>query len=490
MRKGIMDNLTVGNYYIEDGQNHECCSLTDLIFRNVDYSQYNQTISFYRTDFSRSSFYNCKFNRNQFGRADFIDVYITNTEFNCVDFGSCLLKNALFENVKFVSNNYHGIAIQYSCFKNCIFRDEDFITNMYQSEFVECTFVNCTFHKSSLDLNTFTNCIFTEVDMSECIAENLRFDTCSLHDIYLGANLWTTYLYRNTDLYGFGFKYRGQFVDIWNGSAEEFIKALISRRLYFEYLNVLIISDLSYSYNLLEEFKRIMPEVLVLPAQQRRSTLVKILDMLLFYKNYLKIPFDKYLSLINYFDEVDWKNISFDEQLIYESKLFKIKKTIEQLDYDLNYIKSIPLHSMCVSRFHLNCDNENEALAYLEGSFNMANHFYNDLYEKPLFTVITKEKGSIVLTIASAAALALLVSYIAKKVMHNLFSIQIENSIKKRFIKEIFDTNTDLTAVKRSCALAQKYSFLPTEDDSKKINELSSELTKGEILDIILNFLF
>ena len=60
--------------------------------------------------------------------------------------------------------------------------------------------------------------------------------------------------------------------------------------------------------------------------------------MLLFYKNYLKIPFDKYLSLINYFDEVDWKNISFDEQLIYESKLFKIKKTIEQLDYDLNYI--------------------------------------------------------------------------------------------------------------------------------------------------------
>lgn len=485
-----MDSLDRINLFFEDGQNHECCGLTDLIFKDIDYTQFSQAVSFFRSDFSRSKFYSCTFNRNSFGRADFIDVYLKNVEFDSVDFGSCLIKNALLEKVMFTRNHYRGVAIQYTCFKKCVFRDEDFITNMYHCDFYECTFINCTFKKSSLDSNEFTNCEFIKVDLSECIAENLRFDNCSLRDVFLGASLWTTYLYRNTDIHSFGFKYRGQIVDIWNGSSKDFINTLLQKKLYFEYINSIIIGDLVPSHGLSKEIERLYPNILSQSSQLRKSTIIKILDMLLFYRNYYKIPFGEYLTIYSFFAQTSWEGLPFEEVLIYDAKLYKIRKSLEQLNFDLAYIKGFPSDAICISKFHINCDDAAVALEYLETAFNIANQdICDEAYAKPLIKVIQEEKGSVILTIASAATLALLVSYVAKKVMHNVFSIQIENGIKKQIVKRLEAESTDLTEIKKSCALAQKINFLPTERDTEQINRLSSELTKGEILDIILNFL-
>ena len=488
-----MDELTCVKYYEENGQNHESCDLSNIVFKDLDYRKIENTISFFRSDFSRSRFYDCYFIRNIFGRADFIDVYLKNTDFDSVDFGSCLIKNALLERVMFKSNNYHGVAIQYTYFKKCVFRDEDFITNMYHCEFHECTFINCTFKKSSLDCNTFSNCEFIKVDMSECIAENLKFDSCSLVDVYLCANLWTTYLYKNTDIYRFGFKYRGENVAIWQGSAKKFVKNLKKDKLYFEYLNALIIGDLIPSCGIAKELELLFHSIISLPSQIRKSTLVKILDMVLFYRNYSKIPFADYLSIYTFFANVTWgEDIPFEETLVYDAKLYKIRKIIEQLDFDNSYIIKLPLDVTCISKFHIDSEDSTAALSYLENVFDIANQeICGNAFSKPLFKVIKEEKGSIVLTIASAALLVLLVSYAAKKAMHNVFSIQVENSIKKKAIKLISSSdNLDLDSIKKSCALAQKYDLLPNENDAKQIDHLSSELVKGKILDIILNFLF
>lgn len=486
-----MDGVEKSNLYMENGQEHECCSFTDSVFKDLDYSQYKDPISFFRSDFSRSRFYSCTFNRNSFGRADFIDVLIKNTEFDSVDFGSCLLKNALLEKVIFSRNSYRGIAIQYSCFRKCVFRDEDFITNMYHCEFHECTFINCTYKKSSLDSNTFSNCEFIKVDMSECIAENLKFRSCSLRDVFLGANLWTTYLYRDTDIYSFGFKYRGKQVDIWNGNPALFIGRLLQKQLFFEYFNVLIIGDLVPEYGFACEFERLFPQIMTLSTPQRKRTIIKILDMLLFYQNYQKLPIGEYLSVYAYLHQMNWGDTPFDEVLIYNARLFKIQKSMEQLDFDLSYIRSFPSDAICISKYHINCDDATIAREYLENAFNSANHLLcGDVYSQPLIKVINEEKGSVILTIASAAVLALLVSYVAKKVMHNLHSIQIEHGIKKQILKSLTGGGADISDIKKSCALAQKLDLLPNEKDSEHINRLSSELTKGEVLEIILNFLF
>ena len=485
-----MDELEKMNTFFENGQNHECSCLTDFVFKNIDYTQFNIPVSFFRSDFSRSKFYSCTFYRNSFGRADFIDVYFENVEFNSADFGSCLIKNALLENVKFTCNHYRGVAIQYTYFKNCVFRNEDFITNMYHCSFYKCIFICCTFKKSSLDSNEFTDCKFTEVDLSECIAESLKFDNCALRDVFLGASLWTTYLYRNTDIRSFGFKYRGQVVDIWNGNPKEYLNSLLQRHLYFEYLNSMIISDLAQKLGLIGEIKYLYPKIISQPPQIRRSTMIKILDMLLFYRNYYKIPIEEYLKIYFFFAEMDWKELPFEEALIYDAKLYKIRKSIECLNFDLAYVKGFPPDAICISKFHINCDDTSAALEYLETAFDIANHdIYNEMYMKPLFKVIQAEKGSVILTLASAATLALLVSYVAKKVSHNIFSIQIENGIKKQIVKQLKDQKTSWADIKKSCELAQKINCLPSETDTEQINRLSSELTKGEILDIFLNLL-
>ena len=486
-----MDSLTQAQFFIENGQDHESCNLSNLVFRDIDYSDFNRAISFFRSDFSRSRFYSCNFNKNKFGRADFIDVYIKNSDFEEVDFGSCLIKNAVIERAMFTRNNYHGIAIQYTCFNKCVFRDENFITNMYHCKFYECTFINCTFKKSSLDSNMFSKCEFIKVDMSECIAESLKFESCSLRNVYLCANLWITYLYKDTDIQSFGFKYRGENIEIWNGSSEDFINDLLEKKLFFEYLNAIIISDQIPKHGLVYEIKKIIPQIISQPAQFRKSALIKILDMLFFYRNYHKIPFEEYLLIYAFFSSNIWEDIPFDEVIIYESKLYKIKKVIESMEFELSYIKSLSLHTICISKFHINAKDACAALEFLENIFKITNRdFCNNVYKEPLIKVIKEEKGSVILTIASAALLVLLVSYVAKKVMHNFFSIQIENSLKKQVMKQLSYNDMDISDIKKSCALAEKYDLLCSSDDMNKIDHLSSEITKGEILGIILDFLF
>ncbi len=486
-----MDNLTCVKYFKENEKNHESCNLSDLVFKDIDYSRITKEISFFRSDFSRSCFYNCTFNRNLFGRADFIDVYFKNTDFDLVDFGSCLIKNAVLERVMFNSNRYHGVAIQYTYFKKCVFRDEEFVTNMYHCEFYECTFINCTFKKSSLDCNTFSKCEFIKVDISECVAENLKFDNCSLRNVYLCANLWTTYLYKDTDIQSFEFKYRGKIEDIWNGNSKEFVDNLINKKLYFEYLNSIIIGEMIPIHGLTMEFKQLFPIIISQSAQNRKSTIIKILDMIFFYYNYYKIPLKDYISIYMYLSDINWEDIPFEEVLIYDSKLYKIRKKIEHFDFGLSYMRSISIDTVCIAQFHINSDDSKFALLYLEQVFDIANHdFCNDAYNKPLIKVIQEDKGSVILTIASAALLALFVSYVAKKVMHNTFSIQIENEIKKQILKRLSDNKSDMKNIKNVCTLAQEYELLDISNDSKQISHLSSELTKGEILSIILNFLF
>ncbi len=485
-----MGDLAKINFYIENGDNHESSCLTDYVFKDIDYTEFKQTISFFRSDFSRSQFYSCTFNRNAFGRADFIDVYMKNTEFDSVDFGSCLIKNAYLEKTMFTRNHYRGVALLYTCFKRCVFRDEDFITNMFNCSFIECTFINCTFKKSSLEANEFNNCEFIKVDMSECIAENLRFDCCSLRDVYLGADSWTTFLYRDTDIYGFGFKRRGTVVDIWNGSAEDFINTLLKRQQYFEYLNTIISGNLVPSYGLAKEIELLYPKIIAQSQQLRKNTIVRILDMLLFYYNYKKISLEEYLKIYFFFLQQDWGSIPFEEALSYNAKLYKIHKTIEQFNFDIDLIKTIPTNTVCLSKFHINCDDVNIAIEYLENVFDIANkEFCGDAFSKPLIKVLKEEKGSVILTIASAAILTLFISYVAKKVMHNVFSIQIDNEMKKQFLNRL-NSAADLAEFEEICTLSQKLEFTSNDKDTTQIDNLSKEITKSEILDIILNFLF
>ena len=483
-----MGNIQSTTYFKDTSKDYTCENLSNMVFKDIDYRN-KGSISFFRSDFSRCQLINCFFTNNNFGRADFISAFISNTTFKQVNFGSCLIKNTTLEKVSLSYNNYRGVAIQYSYFKDCSFNDERIITNMYNTVFDNCTFINCKFEKSSLDNNTFINCHLENVDISECIAENLKFNDCELNNVYFGSSLWATYLYKKTKLNHCKFKYRGEIVDVWTDEKKKFTLLKKEGR-YFEYLNTIIVSEL-YKNSLFDIVSETISSVLSQDYIQRKNNMSRILDMLIFYSDSSYIPVLTYLKIFELLTAQEWNSIRFEERLNYEAEIYKIEKIISAFVFSPEMLISTPLEEKCICKFHLSFNNEQEALAYLEKLFVLVNEYYFDgVYITPLFKVVSKEKGSIILSIASASALALLVSYVVKKISHNLISVKVEHAISKEFIKAIQSGGSDYSTINKTLKLAEKYNFLSDDKDLTAINKISKDMTIDNVIEVILNFLF
>lgn len=216
--------------------------------------------------------------------------------------------------------------------------------------------------------------------------------------------------------------------------------------------------------------------------------------MLEFYFNYDHIDFVTYNSIIEYINTSGLNEYPFDEVIEYSSKIYKINLLMSNFMYDYKYLYTIDMNQKCKCIFRLNCRNENEAINYLTSVFNVANtNFCNDYYKYPLFEVNNISPGSVILTITSWTLLSVLISYCAKRVMHNLESISIEHAInsaiKKRISSE--DKPVSIADIDKIGKTAAKYQLINTDDeDETKLNKVLSEITKGEILSIILNLIF
>lgn len=149
-----------------------------------------------------------------------------------------------------------------------------------------------------------------------------------------------------------------------------------------------------------------------------------------------------------------------------------------------------PLEEKCICKFHLRFDNKNEAQSYLKELFESVNEcYFNNIYITPLFTVVSEEKGSIILSVATAAALALLVSYVIKKISHNIIGIRVEKAISQKLIEAINSEEGNYSKINESLELAKKYDYLD-DDDLSYINKISKNMTVDNIIDVILKFLF
>lgn len=475
----------IGKDYVEQ-------DLTEMLFKDIDFEREGVYPSFFRSDFSRSQFAGCTFFMNKFGRADLIDIYIENTRFYKVDFGSCLFKNATMKKTIFQENRYHGVAIQYCYFKNCTFQNEHFITNMFHCVFDQCNFFNCKFEKSSLESNQFTNCQFSEVDMAECIAENLWFSTCDLSNVCLNATMWSTCLYKDTDIRCISFKYHGEITDVLSSKLDKYTSQLLASRRLAEYLNTRIIAHtIGIQTDLPADLSLVLDIATTLQQSTREKNMLRILDMLQFYIGGKYIDFVEYTHLLSILQNNNWSKFSFDESLKYESKLFQIEKQHEKLSLNLSYICTIAPNQLCIASFRLPFDNSSDAQEYLNNLFQLTNQEYcMCLFRPPYFEVLSEATGSVILTIAASALLVVLLARAAKVVCHDALSIKIQHKTAEQIAKQLEATNCDLSSLKAICSIANKYGLLHTpSDDKQTLQELSSELTKGGILDVIINLL-
>lgn len=490
-----MYNMVSVNKFDKSLVNCESLDLSFKLFENLDYSVNEHIVSFYRCDFRRSKFNNCIFYKNPFGRADFIDTYIYNSKFVEVNWGSCLFENATFENVEFYKNQYKGVSIRYSYFRNCTLTKENIITNMYDCIFENCTFVDCLYEKSSITNVMFVNCKFVHTDLSQCHAEKLKFDSCKLEEVFLGLPFWGTYLFRETFINGFAFKYRGEVVDIIR--EEYFLKSFAEfweKGRLFEFLNAHIISkQLSICSDLVTITQKIFEELKTFQPKIRRKNILDILDMLEFYFNYRNIDFITYHAIIEYICDYGWRDYPFNETIEYSSKIFKIRAMMSNFLYDYQYLYTIDPKQKCECTFRINYETQEEALAYIAAIFESANkNLCDNFYNSPLFKVTCVASGSIVLTISSWALLAVLVSYCVKRVFHNIEAIKIEHVFSTAIQKCISNSDEKyaISEIDKAGKLATKYQLLNTANvDDDKINKVSAEITKGEIISIILNWI-
>ena len=476
--------------------NCEAMNLSYKLFKDIDYTQYETVVSFYRCDFRGSKFEDCLFYKNPFGRSDFIDAYICNSKFHEVNWGACLFENTTFENVEFSGNKYKGISSKYTYYKKCIFNNETIITNVFDSIYQECIFVDCLFDRSSILNVQFIKCTFIRTDISQSHAEKLKFDSCNLEEVYLGLQFWATYLYKNTFINRFAFKYHGEIVDIIREDyfSSSFMEFWENGRLY-EFVNAHILSkQLSMQADLLYIIEVVFRKLIDFPAKIRKRNILDILDMLEFYFNYDHIDFITYNSIIEYINEDGLNDYPFDEVIEYSSKIFKIKVLMSNFMYEYRYLYTIDKDQKCKCIIRLDSNDEDEAINYLASVFNATNtNLCNGYYKPPLFELNSVSPGSIILTITSWALLSVLVSYCAKRVMHNLESISIEHTINSAIKKQLSSQGKPISIadIDKVGKTATKYQLLNTDDgDDAKLNKVSSVITKGEILSIILNLIF
>ncbi len=487
-----MGEILSKKIFYDNLEDYTAQCLTDTIFRDIDYRAANKSPSFFRADFSRSHFTSCTFWHNQFGRADLIDMYITNTEFCEVDFGSCMIKNTTLEKSMFQENNYHGVAIQYCFFRNCTFRDEEFITNMFHCTFVQCTFINCKFQKSSLEQNAFIKCEFIKVDISECVAENLSFSYCSLRDVFLNASMWASYLYKGTDINLFAFKYHGEIVDVLHNESNRYIKQFLINGQLSEFYNARIIAHKSMpDIDLIDDLSVVLDQAKKQPKLQRQKNLSRILDMMQFYCGSDEIEFKKYFQLLALLRQYDWEQFPFEETLEYESRLFQIRKLCQEFDVDQAWLYTVSPSEPCIAIFRLKFDDSVQAMEYLDNVYTQANYLLcGNAYEPPFFNVLSVEQGSIILTVSSIALLTVLISYAAKTVFHNLLSIKVETAISTQIVQRLNKAGTGVATLSKICNIAKESGLLEQpKENCNAIGKLSTELSKGEIQDIMINFL-
>lgn len=465
---------------------YESKDLSFLLFQNIDMTKDKYPKSFYRADFRRSKLDNCYFSKNAFGRADFVDVCIENTIFEEVNWGSCLFKNSYIINSTYKNNSYRGVSLQFNTFKDCVFENERFIFNAYKCNFIGCVFKNCTFEKSSLEDIVFEKCSFDDVNIAECHSENFKFDSCKINDLKLGITYWCTYLYKYTKIESCTFMYKGKIINVVDLKYfSKYMDMLLQQDRLYEFLNCIIINNKLYK-NVVSAFRYVLHRLEELPTYIRNKNLIDILDMLKFYYNYETIGYEEYSDILGLLDNLTWENYTFEESNAFLSKIYEINRMFDNFNFSLKYLSTINLNSICEMVIRLSYDKEKDAIEYLDTLFNRINLCINKKYNPPLYKKINVEKGSIVLTISSFLLLGVLLSYTYKKASHNNETIKFERVLNESLQKKLIDDNITTAEIKKICAIAKENNLLDTTLNEESIKSISTELTTGEIISIIL----
>jgi uncharacterized protein YjbI with pentapeptide repeats len=432
------------------------------VFNDMNFYESKRHISFFRSDFRGSSFFNVKFYRNNLDRADFISCNFRSCSFDSTDFGGCEIKNCYFEDAAFKGNKYNGTALYQCTFVNCNFCDEQFLITMYECKFIDCSFANCGFEQSSTEKLEFLRCKITDTNFATMHAERHTFISCKLEGVCLGISYVFGYLFCDTNIEVTDFLYRGEKVFI-NNSYEK----LYSESRYFEYINAKVINKKldNISNIIIDSIEHLCLNKIV---QFRQTELNSILEAIFFYFRYSILPFRELTNLLDFLDQFNWQQFTFEETLNYLGKVEMIKHIMSTGEYQLNstFINTIPRDDFALVSIMCETDNYNDALAASEGliksilgRINMPDEYY----------LVDKKHGSWELFFVIPILCAILLPIVFK----NFTGVILEFTFKKRFLKSLLAKLDDIRLLKDYKSIAETAEIVQIiYNDSKDLSTL------------------
>lgn len=466
-----------------NGQSYEKCNLSYIILKDLDFSDIGP-ISFFRSDFRGSKFSSITFLRNNFDLADFIGNTFLNVEFREVNWGDSEIKNCYFTKCQFYSNSYNDSAIHNTTFEKCIFENETFRMTMFDCEFHNCQFINCIFDQCTTDSLMFSNCQIIKTEMSTMHAENFKFSNCIIRDTFLGSCFIGTYLFKNVDMNLLSFKYRGEILSLHNDFFDELLDAFLKQKRYFEYLNLLLLCQKTFEYS--KSFCTIFPHIMDEPNPNTRNYNIKnAIDMLTFYYNSERLQFNSLLEIAAFLQtwEQNPQNIPYDSLLIFKEAIFKLNNTLSNVDYDYDYLLSIPDNKCC--RVTIRCSDTSfqHAEDQINHLFEIANQKLDNHFARPYFEVIEEKQGSVIITMSSALLLSLMAAKVVKCIYGIFCDMKITSAKTKKEV-ELIEKSNSVTALQKITQVSKA-----NEQDEKQIMELNKVFGRDYIVNLLIEYI-
>jgi len=442
------------------------------LFNQINLSDSEHPISFYRSDFRGTKFKDCSFYKNDFSRADLIDSVIENSSFQSCLFRYSELFNSFFSKTTIIDAQFKSASFSRLFFYDCLLESGQLQdVTVRDCSFQKCKIVKTSFVKNSFDEVKFEKCHFAEVDLSNMTAINLYFTDCTFKDLIIDADYLGSYFFKGTYFKEVRIKYRGKFFNLEMSKQElieNLFKIFLESNRYYEALNLFI------QKNLLQDIyrspfditKRIIRQVLAESNFLRRSyQLEKIFHIYEFYFNTNVISIGDYYQLFAFFDELVVTDLTLQEQITIANSVQRLKSLFDIVNLSHDFINSV---NGDVALLEITVSDQNENLFLQEFESFLKHLFDSEFSKEQVYVVIGKRKGSIIYEIAINASVGVLL----------LRALKISLKYLRSIGNELSQIVIDFSVTRKLLGEVKKAKSIDRLKQIRKFQKLSSEVVQ------------
>jgi len=461
-------------------------------FDKLDLSKALVPISFHRSDFRGAKITDCRYFKNNFENADFIDCVVIDSAFVSCSFKYTELYNSYYQNVIFQETAFSSASQVKLVYKNCFFLKIKFRINTFRDcKYFNTTIKGCNFQRSSMDEVEFEKVTFSSVDLSSMTAINLYFNNCNFENVVIDADYLGSYFFKGKLPENIRMKYRGKLFD-FDITQVDLLNSLFmllwEKERYYEAINILVQKNVFHKHNvtIIDRVKYALQLILINPNELRRTYQIdKIFRLFEYYFNSSHVLVSDYFKFIQLMDDCDLSALSFQEQLLVNEKLQKLKMIIDSLPLEDAFILSEAGNALMAVEITID-EADQEAFERTFDHVVRKLSYGTEAHGEPYY-IAGIRKGSLIYDIVMYASSALLLLKLlktslkeARAVVHQAMQFKIDYKANKTLAAQ-FESSVSLDKlqkIRKAQAYPEKVIFSNNGISDRDLQELSPIVKK------------